>query len=88
MMMSPNIRWSELPTRSSLTYWPSACGVDYEKASRSGIEIKDVGGVLIPVASKQLLIETKQTIRSSDAADVLFLRTRIEADENFHSSNE
>lgn len=58
------------------------------KASRSGIEIKDVGGVLIPVASKQLLIETKQTIRSSDAADVLFLRTRIEADENFHSSNE
>jgi len=63
----------------------SACGVDYERAVRSGIEIRNVAGVLIPVASKKLLIETKQTIRPSDAADVLFLRARIEAEENSRS---
>jgi hypothetical protein len=49
--------------------------VDYE-AVRSGIEIMSVD------ASKKLPIEIKQTIRPRDAADVLFLRTRIEADEN------
>jgi len=37
-------------------------------------------GVPIPVARKELLIETKQTIRPSDAADVQFLRLRIAAE--------
>ncbi|MEO8218745.1 MAG: DUF6036 family nucleotidyltransferase [Acidobacteriota bacterium] len=60
----------------------SACGIDYERAVGSGIEVRDIGGVEVPVASKQLLIETKQTMRPSDAADVLFLRMRIVADEN------
>lgn len=57
-----------------------ACGVDYARASRDGIEIKTIEGVPIPVARKELLIETKQTVRPSDAADVQFLRLRIAAD--------
>lgn len=38
-------------------------------------------GVVIRVATKQLLITTKQTVRPSDAADVQFLRLRIAAEE-------
>jgi hypothetical protein len=57
-----------------------ACGIDYERAADEGIEIKIVEGVLIPVARKELLIETKQTVRPSDAADVQFLRLRIAAE--------
>jgi hypothetical protein len=37
-------------------------------------------GVSIPVAGKKLLIETRQTVRPSDAADVQFLRFRIAAE--------
>lgn len=58
----------------------SACGVDYSRAARGGIEIKVVDGVEIPVGTKQLLIETKQTVRPSDATDVQFLRLRIGAE--------
>ncbi len=58
----------------------SACGVDYARASAGGIEIKTIEGVPIPVGRKELLIETKQTVRPSDAADVQFLRLRIAAD--------
>ena len=57
-----------------------ACGVDYARASSGGIEIKTVEGVPIPVGRKELLIETKQTVRPSDAADVQFLRLRIAAE--------
>jgi len=57
-----------------------ACGVDYARASDGGIEIKTVEGVPIPIGSKQLLIETKQTVRPSDAADVGFLRLRLAAE--------
>lgn len=58
----------------------SACGVTYERAVAAGIEHRDVEGVIIPIASKELLIEMKQTVRPSDAADVNFLRMRIEAE--------
>ncbi len=54
-----------------------ACGVDYARASAGGVEIRTVEGVPIPLARKELLIETKQTVRPSDAADVHFLRLRI-----------
>ncbi len=64
----------------------SACGVDYARASEGGIEIKTVDGVPIPVARKELLIETKQTVRPSDAADVQFLRLRIAAERDTSSS--
>lgn len=57
-----------------------ACGIDYSRASQGGIETRIVDGVEIPLARKELLIETKQTIRPSDATDVQFLRSRIAAD--------
>jgi hypothetical protein len=57
-----------------------ACGVTYDGAVSAGIEHRDVEGVAIPLASKPLLIEMKQTIRPSDAADVAFLRVRIDAE--------
>ncbi|MFZ2490868.1 MAG: nucleotidyltransferase [Thermoanaerobaculia bacterium] len=58
----------------------NACGVDYSRASRGGIEIRVVEGVEIPLIRKELLIETKQTVRPSDAADVQFLRLRLAAE--------
>ena len=58
----------------------TACGVDYARAAEGGIEIKTVDGVPIAVGRKELLIETKQTVRPSDAADVQFLRLRIAAE--------
>jgi hypothetical protein len=58
----------------------TACGVDYARAAEGGIEIKIVNGVRIAVGRKELLIETKQTVRPSDAADVQFLRLRIAAE--------
>lgn len=56
-----------------------ACGIDYARAADGGIEIIDLNGVPIPLARKELLIETKQTVRPSDAADVQFLKMRIAA---------
>lgn len=56
----------------------AACGVTYADAIAGGIEIFNVRGVEIPVASKELLIRMKNTIRESDAVDVRFLRLRIE----------
>lgn len=56
----------------------AACGIDYEGALRGGVEGRNVEGVIIPIASKLLLIRTKETIRPSDAADVAYLRMRIE----------
>lgn len=58
----------------------SACGIDYATAV-TGMETKIVDGVSIPVAGKELLIKTKQTVRPSDAADVQFLRFRIAAED-------
>ena len=55
----------------------SACGISYA-AALDGIEIFEIQGVKIPVASKELLIRMKDTIRESDAMDVRFLRLRIE----------
>jgi hypothetical protein len=55
----------------------SACGVSYADAV-GGIETFEIQGVQIPVASKELLIRMKDTIRESDAIDVRFLRLRIE----------
>jgi hypothetical protein len=64
----------------------TACGVDYARAAEGGIEIKTIDGVPIAVGRKALLIETKQTIRPSDAADVQFLRLRIAAERDTTSS--
>ena len=40
-----------------------ACGVNYEHAAVDGIEIRTINGISIPVATKELLIKTKQTVR-------------------------
>lgn len=56
----------------------SACGVTYDEAFRAGIETFQLQGVEIPLASKELLIRMKDTVRESDAMDVRFLRLRIE----------
>lgn len=60
----------------------TACGVDYARAAEGGIEIKLVEDVPISTGRKELLIETKQTARPSDAMDVQFLRLRIAAENN------
>jgi hypothetical protein len=57
----------------------TACGVDYAQAAAGGIQ-----GVPIAVGRKDL--ETKQTIRPSDAADVQFLRLRIAAERDTSST--
>ena len=57
----------------------SACGVTYsETAESSSVETFRVHGVEIPVASKEILIRMKDTIRESDALDVRFLHMRID----------
>jgi hypothetical protein len=56
----------------------SACDVTYADAAESGIDIFKVREIEIPVASKETLIRTKNTIRESDTLDVRFLRLRID----------
>ena len=62
-----------------------ACGVDYEDAVAAGLEVFELEGVEILLASKQTLIRTKDTVRPSDAAetcdgsDLGGLRARLEA---------
>jgi hypothetical protein len=55
-----------------------ACGIDYQEAIAGGVEFRDLEGVQIPLASKELLIRMKDTVRESDRADVRFLKLRIE----------
>ena len=58
-----------------------ACGVTWSDAVKDGVETMEIEGVAIPVATKQLLIRTKQTARPSDAADTAFLQLRISEDD-------
>ena len=55
----------------------AACGITFEEAVREGIDEFDLGDVTVPVASKRLLIRTKDTVRPSDHVDVAYLRRRI-----------
>ena len=57
-----------------------ACSLDYADAIRIGVESVEVEGVMIPVASKELLIRTKQTVRPHDAADVAFLQRLLDSE--------
>jgi len=57
----------------------SAGGIRYDQAAQR-IDTIALEGIEIPVADKELLIQTKQTVRPSDAADVQFLRLRIAED--------
>ncbi len=58
----------------------AACGVSYDDAAPEIQEIA-VEGTPVPVASKQILIQTKQTIRPSDHDDCEYLEARIAEDE-------
>jgi hypothetical protein len=58
-----------------------ACGLDYAAAVDIGVEPMAVEGVVIPVASRKLLILSKQTIRPHDAADVAFLSRLLESED-------
>jgi transcription-repair coupling factor (superfamily II helicase) len=63
----------------------SACGVTYSEAAKSDIETFKVQDVRIPVASKEILIRMKDTIRESDALDVRFLHLRIDEEKKRRS---
>lgn len=54
-----------------------ACGIDFG-AAKNEIQLIEVDGVKIPVASKELLIRMKDTVRHSDKLDSEFLRWRLE----------
>ena len=55
-----------------------ACGVDFAEAVRSGgRETFLLEGVEIPLATKELLIRMKDTVRPADAMDVEYLRIRL-----------
>lgn len=56
-----------------------ACGIDYEKA-KDEIDIYEIDGLEIPVASRSLLIKLKNTVRPIDKADVEFLKASLAAD--------
>ena len=55
-----------------------ACGITYDEAIASGVEKIIVEDVDIPVASKELLIKTKDTVRTKDKTDIAYLLVRIE----------
>lgn len=58
-----------------------ACGVDYAEAVRSGgVERFELRGVEIPLATKELLIRLKDTVRPADAMDTEYLRMRLAED--------
>ena len=58
----------------------NAEGVRYVLIGGFAVILHGFEDVSIPVAGKDLLIQTKQTIRPSDAADVQFLKLRIAAE--------
>ncbi len=55
-----------------------ACGIDFAQATiEAGVETIEIEGVPVPVATKEMLIRMKDTVRPSDAADVGYLKTRV-----------
>jgi hypothetical protein len=58
-----------------------AGAVDYDDAVAAGLDVFELEDVEIPLASKQTLIRTKDTVRPGDAADVGFLELRIELED-------
>ena len=49
-----------------------ACGVRYEEA-KADVQIRDVQGVPIPMANRQLMIKLKQSLRPKDQIDLQYL---------------
>lgn len=57
-----------------------ACGIRFADILSSEVDTVPVENVDIPVASKSLLIRTKDTFRESDKSDVQYLRVRLTAE--------
>jgi hypothetical protein len=57
-----------------------ACGIEYAEAARDVTRLT-VGGVVIPVASLETLIRTKDTVRPSDGADRRYLEELLRAED-------
>ena len=56
-----------------------ACGIDFVQAvEEGGVEHVEIDGVRIPLATKAMLIRMKDTVRPSDAADVEYLKLRLD----------
>ncbi len=55
--------------------------MDYDDAVAAGLDVFELEDVEIPLASKQRLIRTKDTVRPGDAADVDFLELRIKLED-------
>lgn len=53
-----------------------ACNISFNEA-KNEIEWKEIEGLKIPIASKELLIRLKNTLRPSDHADVFFLKSLL-----------
>lgn len=53
-----------------------ACSISYEQG-KNEVDIYEIENVDIPIASKELLIKTKDTIRPGDKMDVDFLKAAI-----------
>ena len=64
----------------------NACGIDYEQI-KNGIEWVEIDGVRIPIASKEWLIRTKDTIRLSDKVDIGFLLREIDGEKKAAEKN-
>lgn len=62
-----------------------AGGLSFADASRGGIETRPLDDVDVPLATKEFLIRTKNTIRESDLSDVKFLRLRIAEEKDLRS---
>jgi hypothetical protein len=54
----------------------SACGIDYNEASKSIVNV-DIKGIKIPFASIDLLWRMKQTVREKDSIDRVFLLEKL-----------
>lgn len=65
-----------------------ACGISYGQAVLEGVDRLRVGDVEAPVASKELLIRMKDTIRDSDKSDAQFLRLRIQEERRLAKEGE
>ena len=62
-----------------------ACGVTYDAAIADGVDRFVVDEVEIPVASKPVLIRTKETLREDDRADVRYLRLSLDEERKPHT---
>lgn len=53
-----------------------ACSIDFEEAKKE-IQYLEIENVKIPIASKELLIRMKDTVRPSDKMDVEYLKAAL-----------